>query len=312
MPFAHLLQRLHPAPLTNAPLLDRDEILDLRNRVQARPTASAPPRHEVAHHLMGDARSVYKGAGLDYEESRPYQPGDDPRHMNWRLTARTGQPTMKVFREERRPGVFVLVDRRAAMRFGTRTRLKVTQAARVCTCVAFDAHLHNTALGGVMVAATPHWLKESSGEQAAFALIHAACAPCPPSSDAQQEPGLAHMLHLIQELLIPGSQVILISDFHDLEQDHRTILLQLAAQHTVHAIQIFDPSERDLPPAGSLRLAAPDGDTSREVDTSLAANAYRAVARAHFERCQNLFQSLAISHSLLSTQEEAVEKLLSL
>lgn len=304
---AALFQRQRPAATTDSPLLSRDDILDLRNRMQAQQAAQANPHHEVAHHLMGDARSIYKGAGLDYEESRPYQAGDDSRYMNWRLTARSGQLTMKVFREEHRPGVFVLMDRRAAMRFGTRTRLKVAQAARVAACAAFSAQRHNAALGGVLVEATPRWFKESSGEQAAFELIHAAAAPCPPIMAAIEEPDLDQLLRLAQELLVPGSHVYLISDFHDLTQEHRTLLLQLAAQHVVHAVQIIDPAEYYLPMAGTLRLSTSGGD-NREVDTTAAAAAYQAAATAHFAQCKTLFQSLAISYTLLSTQDDAVEQ----
>jgi uncharacterized protein (DUF58 family) len=305
---ATLLRRLaRESPATHAPLLSQEEILDLRNRVQTQPAAAASHR-ETAHHLAGDARSVYKGSGLDYEESRPYQPGDDARHMNWRLTARTGQLTMKVFREERRPGVFVLMDRRAAMRFGTRARLKVTQAARVATCAAFAAQQRNAALGGVILETSPHWFNESSGEQNTFALINAACAPCPPIVSSTDEPALDHILRLTQELLIPGSRVFLISDFHDLAEEHRPTLLQLAAQHTVHAVHVYDPAEQELPAAGTLRFSTPGGGIAREVDTTAAAAIYRETAAAHFERCKNLFQSLAISYTALSTQDEAAEQ----
>jgi len=309
---ATLLRKLaHASPATHAPLLSREEILALRARMQTQ-SAFAAARRETAHHLAGDARSVYKGSGLDYEESRPYQPGDDSRYMNWRLTARTGQLTMKIFREERRPGVFVLMDRRAPMRFGTRARLKVTQAARVATCAAFAAQHRNAALGGVMLETTPHWFKESSGEQAAFALIHAACAPCPPIVSTTEELSLAHALRLAQELLVPGSRVILISDFHDLNDDQRPTLLQLAAQHAVHAVHVYDPAEQQLPAAGTLRLSTPGGNIVREVDTAATAATYRETAAAHFERCKTLFQSLAISYTTLSTQDEAVEQSLPL
>ena len=103
------------------PLLTRAEILEIRTRL-AQLQEQSQHTHEVAHRLYGDAQSVYRGYGLDYEESRPYQRGDELRFMNWRLSARTGELYMKVFREERHPSVFVL-----------------STGARVCASVARPA-----------------------------------------------------------------------------------------------------------------------------------------------------------------------------
>jgi hypothetical protein len=102
--------------------------------------------------------------------------------------------------------------------------------------------------------------------------------------------------------------VFLISDFHDLAEEHRPTLLQLAAQHAVHAVHVYDPAEQELPAAGTLRFSTPGGGIAREVDTAAAAAIYRETAAAHFERCKNLFQSLAISYTALSTQDEAAEQ----
>ena len=118
---------LAPSDHTLAPLLDSKTIADLRQRslgVIDHKTKNT----SVLHREHGEYVSPRRGYGLDYEESRVYQPGDDLRFMNWRLTARSGEPHIKVFREERRPSAFILLDRRNGMRFGTRLRLKVTQA----------------------------------------------------------------------------------------------------------------------------------------------------------------------------------------
>ena len=84
-------------------------------------------------------------------KAAPTIAGDELRFMNWRATARTGEPHMKVFREERMPAVFIVVDRRQSMRFGTRKRLKVTQAVRAAAVTAFFARLRNAPVAGVLL-----------------------------------------------------------------------------------------------------------------------------------------------------------------
>ena len=86
----------------NKPLLKNDEILALLHRVKSN-NKSPSYKHDTASRQMGDIRSIYRGHGMDYEESRHYQPGDDPRYMNWQLTARTGQQYMKVFVKKDNP-----------------------------------------------------------------------------------------------------------------------------------------------------------------------------------------------------------------
>ena len=109
--------------LASYPLLDTQTILGLKEQIQIHQNNSSNHK-EIQHPMTGDSRSIFRGGGLDFEESRMYQAGDDLRYMNWRLTARSGEPYMKVFREERQPGIFIVVDRRPSMRFGTKKRLK--------------------------------------------------------------------------------------------------------------------------------------------------------------------------------------------
>jgi uncharacterized protein (DUF58 family) len=283
-------------------------MLDLLYRVQARRN-DAEQFRDVAHTRIGDMRSVYRGYGMDFEESRPYLPGDELRFMNWRLTARTGQPYMKVFREERRPGVFIVIDRRAAMRFGSQTRLKATQAVRAAAVAAFSAQLQHIPVGGVILEHAPRWLSEASGEQAAFRLLQAASTPCPPQHAPREEPSLQHILKLLQAILVRGSKLYLVSDFHDLDDAARPVLLQLATDHHVYALQVCDPLEQHLPSMGKLGFIAPGAGQTITLDTANTAvqQAYRDAARDHFQSHRNLFSSLGIQHRLIPTGEQAIE-----
>lgn len=322
----HSLQRCFPRFLQTAqhgleqPLLDENEIRDLRLRIISRTQKPQPHTHDTANQRMGDIRSTHRGYGMDYEESRPYQAGDDPRLMNWALTARTGELHTKVFREERRPGVFIVVDRRTSMRFGTRTRLKVTQAARLAACIAFAAVQRHASVGGAILdaaSATPHWLKETADEQTAFALINAANAPCPPtnlSSVAEtQEPSFSHVLNMLQASLAPGTQLYFLSDFIDAKEQHRDQLLHLASEHPVHAIHISDPAEQHLPQIGGAQfyITAERQALSLNTQSSEVQRQYDTAANKHFTDRQQLFRNLGITYTAVSTTKNEIETVLS-
>jgi uncharacterized protein (DUF58 family) len=297
-----------PADSTTQPLLNKQDILDLRYRVEHLATTSEHFR-DVAHSMFGDTRSIYRGYGMDYEESRPYQAGDELRYMNWRLTARTGEPYMKVFREERRPGVFIVIDRRSSMRFGSKVRLKVTQAVRAAAIAAFGARLQNIPVGGVLLQSDTHWLADETGEQGAFHLVREACSACPPVYPACDEPSLGHILKLLVAMLTRGSRLYLISDFMDISEQDRSALLQLSTDHQVYAIQISDPAEQRIPQLGPLQFLASDHADSVTIDTSdiNIRQTFAAAAQLHFESRQQAFTSLGISCTPVQTDIDDIE-----
>ena len=112
------------------------------------------PRIRVA--IEGGHVSPYKGRGVEFDESRPYQPGDDLRTIDWRVTARTGKPHTKVFREERNRPVFVWLDLRRPMLFATRGAFKGVRAAEIAALVAWSAVANGDRLGGLVFSETEH------------------------------------------------------------------------------------------------------------------------------------------------------------
>lgn len=310
-------------PDVNRPLLDRAQILDLQRRVAAKSTPPSPAQ-DTAEQRRGDRRSIYRGDGLDYEESRPYQPGDEPRHLNWKLSARSGELYMKVFREEHRPGIVVLLDRRRSMQFGTRQRLKITQAARLATCLAFAAQQQHAALDAIVLEATraaPRRIRDSNDRQAADSLIRAACAPCPPDNNTavdssapdSNDAAFDSALSLLQQTHVAGSSLYLLSDFMDLGEQHRARLMQLSAHNDVHAVHLYDPAEQHLPRAGRLLFHRAADAPELGVDTMdpVIRARYAAAAAQHFAIRKQLFDSLNIRYTAIPTTEEQVEDRLS-
>jgi len=235
---------------------------------------------EVHDHHAGDWASRWLGRGLDFEESRPYSPGDDIRDMDWRTTARTGRAHLKIYREERQPLVHLVIDRGATMRFGTRRRLKVAQGARVAALLAFAVAARNGVTGATLWDSEDDTLPARHGRPAALALIERAAAPCPPLADPAPSDTLHHAdrLAALEASLPRGARLVLISDFAWLTAAHEPVLARLAARCDVWAIQIIDAVERALPDLGRVRFH--DMTSGQRVWLDTAKSAVRASSQA--------------------------------
>ena len=265
----------------HAPLIAAGDIAALA--AQASLLVQLPVR-EVHDHHAGDWASRWLGRGLDFEESRLYSPGDDTRDMDWRTTARTGRPHLKIYREERQPVVHLVVDRGATMRFGTRKRLKLTQAARVAAILAFAATGQNGVIGATLWDREDETLPAHHGRLAALALIEKAGAPCPPLSDPDSAKALRQTdrLAMLEATLPRGARLVLISDFTWLTAAHEPALARLAARFDVWAIQVVDAAERSLPDMGLVRFHDMASRQGVWLDTAQAA--VRNACQAAFSR----------------------------
>ena len=292
------------------PLLNNDEIIDLLLRIKSN-NQTHQHKHDSAFRKLGNVRSIYRGHGMDYEESRNYQPGDDPRYMNWALTARTGQHYMKVFREERQPGVFIVVDRRSTMRFGTQHRLKVTQAVRVATIAAFIAQHQNLSVGGVILDTEMEWFKENQQKQAIFDFIHQSARPVLPLFDKPlQECKIDNVLCMLNQVLTTGSTVFLISDFYDIDESSQAILLQLSSSHKINAIQITDPAELKLPKAGLISLKPSMSNSKVNINSNSVKEQkkYKISSTEYFSKKRRLFENIAIPYQQVLTTDDDIEQ----
>jgi uncharacterized protein (DUF58 family) len=294
--------------LTHAPLLSGPQIADLRQRALSA-IAYQKTNKPVLHRQHGEHVSPRRGRGLDYDESRLYQTGDEIRFMNWRLTARSGEPHVKVFREERRPSAFILLDWRAGMRFGTQVRLKAEQALRAAVLLIFYNHYCGRSLSGLVINAGLQWLETCHDEQAILGMVSGMNQPCPPLPINHPQVNFIDVLRAIQTTSTPGTQVYLISDFNDVTSDCQSILAQLAAEQNVNAIHIVDPAEQQLPRAGKLPLSGTSDDSVRQVDTSnlQVATQFRRAAQQYLTERESLLRGLGISYVRLLTTVECIE-----
>ena len=294
----------------DAPLLAPEEIVTLIEQADALRHSRAHGREVFLRH-PGDARSAHLGRGLDFEEVRAYQAGDDIRAMDWRTTARTGKPYLKIYREEHHPALHVVVDRGASMRFGTQRQLKAAQAARVAILAGVLESSAHACIGGTLIDATPLTLPCLSKQAGILQLAQAAAAPCPPRG---AERGVEHAqwisaLRRIAATLPSGSRLLLVSDFHWLTASDVPLLAHLALRHNVAAVHITDAVEHELPALGRASFYDLTQQRLRWIDTGnreVRARFAQAAAQQQETITAHLTQA-DIAYFSLTTGDDAMQ-----
>ena len=258
-----------------APLIDSDQYNKLVDQAKQLKSTGGYA-HRLESHFSGTLPTKKIGSGMDYAESRVYQAGDDPRFINWRLTARSNETLVKNFHTESSPTLCVLMDRGATMRFGTRKRLKITQAARVTTLLSLVARQHRLALSGLILDKSSNgnqWFESSKNDQAFHSLVDSVSASCPPvfMDDLPSQPqNWQRILRNLADKNPAGSLIYLVSDFLTLSDEHQSMLEALQAQHHVVAIHIVDNAELSLKNNGTLRFKDTKSHALYKVESSSA------------------------------------------
>jgi uncharacterized protein (DUF58 family) len=259
--------------------------------------------------------SHFRGRGMEFDESRPYQPGDDPRNIDWRVTARSTEAYTKLFREERERPVLVVVDLRSNMHFATQGSFKSVVASRAAALISWAAHHRGDRLGGLIFGDSTHReLKPKLGRQSALRYVHELVNhpdwhENEAADPADDEPPLTQAMAALRRVARPGSLVVVISDFIGLSRTAQAYLSGVARHNEVLAIFVSDPLEHDLPPPGRYRLVSHDSELA--IDT-YARNARKDYEHAFEERKHNLekfCQRYGIHLLTLSTEDDPVESL---
>jgi len=251
-------------------------LIDLRAAAQGLGLPGTPIRARDS----GDYLSAYRGRGIEFEESRPYQPGDDVRSIDWRVTARTGRTYTKLFREERQRPVLFCVDFRAAMYFATRGAFKSVVAARATALLAWSSHHQGDRVGGLIFSEDSHRELRPQRELAAIlrlirqlvAFAHWTGPSVPPPVALP----LSAPLSRLRRVTRPGSLVFIISDFRVLDPGVERHLARLARHNSVVLISIHDPIEAELPPPGCYRVTNARRDLLLDSTSAEARERYRA------------------------------------
>jgi len=257
--------------------------------------------------MAGGHLSAFRGRGMEYHESRPYQPGDDIRSIDWRVTARSGQTHTKVYREERERPVLLWLDLTRSMFFGTQVCFKSVLASKLAALLAWSSVQHGDRLGYLVFSEQQHIeFRPTRGKHAALQFIW----DMGDTSVGEHQPGL-HALMRLRQVTRPGSLLVLFSDFRFLNNDCRGQLVELARHNDIVMIHTYDPLEQVLPAPGYYRIT--DGVSSVAVDT--ANPEVRAKYQQRYAEQQQKFQQLCIELGLfrldIATDDDMIAELIS-
>ncbi|WP_430462683.1 DUF58 domain-containing protein [Thalassolituus sp. LLYu03] len=258
------------------------------NLVGLRTLAPFLPLHrqrKVLNDLAGTHSSAIRGRGIDYAEVRAYQPGDDIRAMDWRVTARTGDAHIKVFREEKERPVIIVCDLRATMQFGTRRAFKSVVAADLAALLAWSALDHGDRIGALLFSDnTETDIRPKPGRRQVLHLLNALTGV---QAGEPEEGRLAQICRHLRRIVRPGSAVYFISDFAGFDDDCERQLYNIGQHSDLVAIRLTDPLDAQLPPPGHYSIR--HGDTRRVLNTASAAT--RAAYEADFVQRANALQA---------------------
>lgn len=206
-----------------------------------------PPRAQIA----GGYQSRFRGRGMDFDEVRPYQPGDDRRSIDWRVTARTQQTHTKVFREERERPVLLVVDLRQSMFFGSR-KCKSVSACEVAAALAWAALRAGDRVGGLIFSpGLEQDIRAKNSHHSVLQIIKSLAETSAALASRQTDRHrLVNIFEHARRVAHPGSTLVMISDFYDFNRDCESQLFELGRHCDLTLCHISDPLDRQLPPAG--------------------------------------------------------------
>ncbi|QOJ13576.1 MAG: DUF58 domain-containing protein [Planctomycetia bacterium] len=256
--------------------------------------------------LAGQYHSAFKGRGMEFEEVREYQPGDDVRSIDWNVTARTGRPFIKSFREERELTVLLVVDVSGSLEFGTHSEFKSELAAQIGATLALSAIRNNDKVGALLFSdRVERFIPTRKGSRHVLRLIRELLYHEPQGRGTD----VALALRAAEGVLNRRGVVFVLSDFAS--PGFSAPLRVLRRRHDVIPIMVEDRLERELPAVGLIEVIDPETGMQRVIDTRSAA-LRRGVARAAAERRERLrseFGRLGIRSIELRTGESFVHPL---
>ena len=248
--------------------------------------------------LAGDYRSAFAGLGSELWQVRPYEPGDDVRRIEWNVTARTGEPHVRVELAERVLVTWLVLDASASMAFGTGDRRKADVAEGVAIAIGYAATRRGNRLGTIAFGRESSVEPPRQGRRALLDTLQLLRGLPAGGSGSLRE-----ALELANRVVRQRALVVLVSDFPG-PPDWRTPLLRLAGRHTVLGVEIRDPREQELADVGELRLVDPETGRQLRVDTSDRRLRERFAAAAAGERQALVaaLTSVGVRHVALSTE----------
>lgn len=251
--------------------------------------------------FAGNYHASFKGQGLDFEDFREYIHGDEPRFIDWNVTARMNSPFIRTFKEERELSIILAIDISGSSAFGSTETSKREFAAEVAAVLAFTARINGDKVGLLLFAGEKEfYLPPEKGSKHILRLVREILVTVPehPQTD------ISAACRFLNQTVRKKSLVFMLSDFMAFDFDKA--LGALSRQHDLIAIRITDPSEIKLPKAGKVILTDPETGHQREVNTDNAnvRMGYEKLFRQHSEGLKTVFNRYQVDHCSLNTGED--------
>lgn len=269
--------RLRTGTLPAAPTVRRDprihtdlaHLRSLERRARALTFLPRQPAHSV---LNGRHASRLRGRGLNFEELRDYLPGDDVRNIDWKVTARTGRPHVRVMTEERDRPAMIVVDQRMSMFFGSQLNMKSVTAAEAAALAAFRILDQGDRVGGIVfgdrVVAEVRPQRTHAALDRFLAALAEANGLLAADAPAVEPLGLTRVLRAVTRIAPRNHLVIVLSDFDGIDDETDRVVSGLARRNDLVLVAVTDPLAGELP--AGLRLVVSDGALQAEIDTGRA------------------------------------------
>lgn len=271
-----------------------------RIELQARRMATAT--------FSGQYRSGFRGQGLDFDDFREYMAGDEPRFIDWKVTARTGTPYVRTFHEEREQVLLLAVDASASMHYasGGVADTKLEYAAQVAAVLAYSAALNGDKAGLLLYGRQPHfYLPPTKGVRQCQRMVREILTPAPAAQDDSMEDVAAEILRTQRK----SAMVFLISDF--LTPPDKEAIGKLNFRHELVPVRLADPAELELPEAGYIRFLDPETGELFEGDLRdrELRQAHARAVQAHRAEWKRVFTQLGIDALDLQTNDNFIPQL---
>ncbi|MEL6971851.1 MAG: DUF58 domain-containing protein [Bacteroidota bacterium] len=258
------------------------------------------------HIFAGEYHSAFKGRGMSFSEVRGYQYGDDVRNIDWNVTARTGDPYIKVFEEERELTVMLLIDISRSSFFGTTKQMKNEYITEICAVLAFSAINNNDKVGVIFFSdRVEKYIPPKKGKSHILRIIRELLDIQPEGRGTD----IAMALRFFNNVVKKRSICFMLSDF--MSQDYESPLRIVARRHDLIGVHLYDPREKELPNAGLIRAKDAESGSLRWVDTGdqIVREAYKDWFEKNYQYFREQFLRSGADTISIATTESYVNAL---
>lgn len=271
-----------------------------------------PPKGKISRLLSGRHGSKFRGRGMNFEEFRHYQLGDDIRTLDWQVTLRTGEPHVRVYTEEREQPVILCVDQRSSMFFSSVDTMKSVVAAQVSACCAWKVIKDSDRVGALLFGDRDlHWYKPQRNPSHVSRILRSLSTlnqslTHSDGTNSRESGGISRALAKLVRLKLKGSLLVFVSDFSELNEDDASKLRWLKQHNDVLGVSIQDPMESELHIPQALCLS--DGEVQATVDSDVnrLLSGYNAQLNEEKRRVNRLIQNGGVPVIELDTKGEHI------